>query len=129
MAIVKAIKLLQSKRQNIFIFSDSQAVLKALDSSFTNSKTIAECCKFPNEMATHYRIHLIWVHGHRDIEGNCKADELARIGTTAEILKDDDTIGIPLTTCKMRINQNIIKLAQHTRCNSKVRVHFKLRAF
>ena len=60
-------------------------------------------------MATHYRILLIWVIGHRDI----KAGELARIGTTIEILIDEDTIGIPLATCKMRINQNMIKLAQH----------------
>ena len=62
MAIVEAMKFLQSKRpreQNIFLFSDSQAALRALDSSFTNSKTIAECRKFLNEMATHYRIHLI----------------------------------------------------------------------
>ena len=41
------------------------------------------------------------------------ADEAARIGTTTEILIDEDTIGIPLATCKMRINQKMIKLAQH----------------
>ena len=116
MVIVEAMKLLQSKRsreQNIFLYSDSQAALKAFDSSFSNSKTIAECRKSLNGMATHYRFHLIWVPGHRDIEGNCKADELARTGTTTEILIDENTIGFSLATCKMRISQNMSKFAQH----------------
>ena len=109
MAIAEAMKFLQSKRlreQKIFLFSDNQAALKALDSSFTNSITIAEYRKSLIEMATHYSIHLIWVPGHSDIEGNCKADELARIGTTTtiEILIDENTIGIPLDTCKMCTN-------------------------
>ena len=52
-------------------------------------------------MAIHYRIHLIWVSGHRDIEGNCKTDELA-IGTTTEIIIDENTIGIHLVTCIIR---------------------------
>ena len=70
-------------------------IVKALNSSFTNSKTIAEYRKSLNEMAIHYRIQLIWIPGHRDIEGNCKADELARIGTTTQILLDEDMIGMP----------------------------------
>jgi len=44
---------------DIFIFSDSQAALRALDSYTTNSKTIFECRNSPNEMATHLRINLI----------------------------------------------------------------------
>ena len=47
-------------------------------------------------MAKHYNITLIWVAGHQDIEGNYIADELARKGTTAEILQGKDTIGMPL---------------------------------
>jgi len=72
---------------DIFIFSDSQAVLRALDSYTTNSKTICECRKPFNEMATHLRINLIWVPGHHNFEGNCIAVELARHGTIADILR------------------------------------------
>jgi len=78
----------------IFIFSDSQAALRALDSCTTYSKTISEWRKSLNEMATHQRINLIWA-GHRNIEGNCIADELARQGTTA----DKNTVGMPMATC------------------------------
>jgi len=38
---------------DIFIFSDSQAALRAIDSFTTNSKTISECRKPLNEVATH----------------------------------------------------------------------------
>ena len=69
--------------------------LKTFDSSFTSPKTTAKCRKSLNEMAAHYRIHLIWAPGHRDIAGNCKAYELARIGTTTVILINEYTIGIP----------------------------------
>jgi len=37
---------------DIFIFSDSQAALRTLDSYTTNSKTISECRKSPNEMGS-----------------------------------------------------------------------------
>jgi len=77
---------------DIFIFSDSQEALRALDSYTTNSKTISECRKSLNEMAAHLRINLIWVPGHRNIEGNCIADELASQGTTADILRNKDTV-------------------------------------
>jgi len=50
-------------------------------------------------MVTHLRINLIWVPGHRNIEGNCIADELARQGTTADILRDKDTVGMSMATC------------------------------
>jgi len=44
---------------DIFIFSDSQAALRALESYTTSSKTISECRKCLHEMATHVRINLI----------------------------------------------------------------------
>ena len=43
-------------------------------------------------MAKHYRITLIWIPGHQDIQGNCVADALARKGTTVEFLQGKDTI-------------------------------------
>ncbi|XP_044248539.1 uncharacterized protein [Drosophila takahashii] len=97
----------------IFIFSDSQAALRALDSYSTNSLTISECRKSLNEMATHLRISLIWVPGHRNIEGNCIADELARQGTTTDILRDKDTVGMPIATCKLLLKQRLYTLSNN----------------
>jgi len=98
---------------DIFIFSDSQAALRALDSYTTNSKTISECRKSLNEMAYHLRINLIWVPGHRNIEGNCIADERARQGTTADMLRDKDTAGMPMATCKLLLRQRLYTLSNN----------------
>jgi len=98
---------------DIFIFSDSQATVRALDSYTTNSKTISECRKSLNDMATHLRINLIWVPGHRNIEGNCIADELARYGKTADILRDKDTLGMPMATCKLYLSQRLYTLSNN----------------
>jgi len=91
MAIQEAMSHLNTSEHHdtdIFILSDSQAALRALDSYTTNSTTISECRKSLNEMATHLRINLIWVPGHHVIEGNCIVDELAR--QAADILRDKD---------------------------------------
>jgi len=96
--------------KDIFIFSDSQAALRALDSYTTNSKTISECRKSLNEMATHLRTNLIWVSGHQNIEGNCIADELARQGTT-DILRDKDTLS--KATCKLHLRQRLYTLSNN----------------
>jgi len=98
---------------DIFIFSDSQADLRALDFYTTNSKTISECRKSLNEMATHLRNKLIWVPGDRNIEGNCIADELARQETTADILRDKDTVGMPMATCKLHLGQRLYTLSNN----------------
>jgi len=84
MAIQEAMTHLDTSEHHdtdIYIFSDSQAALGALDFYTTNSATISECRKSLNEMATRLRIYLIWVPGRRNIEGICIADELARQGT------------------------------------------------
>ena len=71
-----------------------------------------ECHRSLNEMAKHYKISLIWVSGHQDIEGNCIADELARKGTIIEIHQEKDTI-IPIGTCRLLINQKTLRQAEH----------------
>jgi len=93
---------------DIFIFSDSQATLRALDSYTTNSKTISECRKSLNDMATHLRINLIWVPG-----GNCIADELVRQATTADILRNKDTVCMPMASCKLLLRQRLYTLSNN----------------
>jgi len=70
MAIQEAMVHLDTSEHHdidIFIFLDSQAALRALDYYTTNSKTISECLKSLNEMATHLRTKLIWVPGQLHI--------------------------------------------------------------
>jgi len=109
MAIQEAMSLLDTSKHHdtdIYILSDSQAALRALDSYTANSATIFESRKSLHEMATHLSINLIWVPGHRNIEGNCIAEQVARQWTNADILRDKDTVGMmPKATCKLSNNR------------------------
>jgi len=58
-----------------------------------------------HEMANQFTISLIWVPGHRDIIGNCIADELARQGTIKPLLLGKENVGKPMATCKLNINK------------------------
>jgi len=47
------------------------------------------------------------------IEGNRIADELAWQGTTADILRDKDTVGMPMATCKLFLMQRLYTLSNN----------------
>ena len=56
-------------------------------------------------------ICLCWGPGLRDIPGNCKADELAREGTTTELQSLHNDYGIPIATFKLKFEEESIKEA------------------
>jgi len=64
-------------------------------------------------MANQFTISLIWVPGHRDIVGNCIADELARQGTTKPLRPGEENVGMPMATCKLNIKKLILLTSQH----------------
>jgi len=88
------------------IYSDSQAAIKSIYSTNTNSRTIADFRRSLHEMANQFTISVIWVPGHRDIVGNCIADELARQGTTKPLQPGEENVGMPMATCKLNIKNH-----------------------
>ena len=113
-AIQEALTIVKESQigtDNINIFSDSQAAIKSLSSMTFNSKIAIDCRRSLDEMAEQFNINLIWVPGHTDVKGNCIADDLARKGTTVQILPDKERIGIPLATCKLNIKNSFLKAA------------------
>ena len=70
--------------------------LKSVASVSINSQIVHDCRSSLNEMTEQFNIHLIWVPGHRDIPGNCKADELAKNGTLLPNVRQKHNIGTPL---------------------------------
>jgi len=60
---------LSLQRGHLNIYSDSQAAIKSIYSTNTNSRTIADCRKSLHEMANQFTISLIWFPGHREVVG------------------------------------------------------------
>jgi ribonuclease HI len=66
------------ENRNIYILSDSQAAIKALDKHQITSNLFWDCHQSLTQLARHNRVQLIWVPGHDGIVGNETADQLAR---------------------------------------------------
>jgi hypothetical protein len=80
--------------RNIYILSDSQAAIKALDSFQINSKLVWDCHQSLVKLAEHNRVQLVWVPGHMGIDGNQIADQLARQGSSHPLIGPEPALGI-----------------------------------
>jgi ribonuclease HI len=69
------------KGKNIFIFSDSQAAIKALTHHIIKANTVRECSERLNLLGSENTVRISWVPGHEGITGNETADKLAKEGT------------------------------------------------
>lgn len=92
------------RNKNINICTDSQACLKALKSHSFTSRLMIECLKRVTEISETNNVSLVWVPGHRDIEGNEKADKLARDGSLTPFLGPEPAFGL-----SYRVQKTIIR--------------------
>ena len=83
------------KGANINICSDSQAALKALRAFTYESRSVSECLDTLTALAKSNKVNLIWVPGHEGIEGNEKADELAKKGANCPFVGPEPFNGVP----------------------------------
>jgi ribonuclease HI len=58
------------KERNIYIVSDNQAAIKALNNFQINSKLVCDCHQSLVELAKHTRVQLVWVLGHMGTDTN-----------------------------------------------------------
>jgi ribonuclease HI len=78
--------VLECFKRNIYIFSDSQAAIKALDNSEIYPKLVRDCHQSPMVVAEHNNVQLLSVPGHKD-ECYKIADQLAKRGLAAPIYR------------------------------------------
>ena len=77
---------------DILIYSDSQATIKALNGNFIKSKLVWETITLLNEAIRYSGVSSItisWIKGHAGYKGNEQADQLAAIGATLPIIASD----------------------------------------
>jgi ribonuclease HI len=97
------------KNRNIYILSDSQAAIKALDKDQITSKLVSECHQSLIQLARHNRVQLIWVPGHDSITGNKTADHLSRTGSEHPFTGPESACGISFEVAKRVMNKKHIK--------------------
>ena len=110
----------------MFVFC--QAALRALDSPHITSRPVLICRIFLEDIAMQRNLCICsyaMVPGCRDIPANCKADELAREGTTTELQSLHD-YGIPIATLKLKFEEESIKEANLSWLNTSVYKQLKL---
>lgn len=84
-AIAMAARLISEFRicsSDISFFVDSQAAIMALRSNNIRSKVVSNCHKELDALCEQHKVTICWVPGHKGIEGNEKADELAKRGAS-----------------------------------------------
>lgn len=128
-AILKAMHYIEDmkwKHKNIFVFSDSQAALKALANPCVSSYLVRECKDFINLIGSCNNISLAWVPGHQGIVGNEIADELARKGSNERLLGPEPSFGLSAATVKYRISAWVDSQHKHRWCFTAGSRHTKV---
>ena len=67
------------KEHRAIIYTDSQALIKALAKSYTNSKLINKLHDNLNLVSSNHLLYIEWIPGHEGHHGNETADKLANI--------------------------------------------------
>ena len=118
-AIYRASKLLKDilttpnyKNHRVIIYTDSQALIKSLQKSYTFSKTVLKVHNSLNSLAKSHPTSIEWIPGHEGHKGNEIADKLAncRKPNFDETLNTEKTnLPQPLPFFKRRIYDHIQK--------------------
>ena len=87
---------------DIVIFSDAKSVLEALENENSKDQTIRKLSRtIGNVIADHnINITLQWIPGHTNIQGNERADTLAKQGARCPQLNNTATINTAKQTIK-----------------------------
>jgi ribonuclease HI len=79
--------------KDVVIYSDSRSALRALSSCKFSARSVLKSRLALETLAERNKVSLMWVPGHSGIEGNEKADVLARAGSNADFVGPEPALG------------------------------------
>jgi len=100
-AILECVRMVEEMgiRGGITICSDSQAAIKALAARRVCSRLVLECRRELDKAGRSREVVLRWVRGHSGVEGNERADALARRGAEMAPVGQEPVVGLAWATC------------------------------
>jgi hypothetical protein len=87
-------------RQQIIIYSDSQAAINAISTQRTKSSLVAECISNLNQLASLTPVKIQWTKAHVGTTGNETADWLAKQGAKQRIIGPEPGLPVAAGLCK-----------------------------
>ena len=113
-----AVTLVEEKTQdysNVYLFTDNQAAIQAIESPKQQSgqyiiKSILDRIDKIYEAKPTSNIHIKWVPGHKDIEGNEQADQAAKTAATSSTMPPN----IRMKSAQNRLIQSMTKTKWET---------------
>ena len=112
-AIKKAAQFLLNQGilgKHIYFWSDSQAGLNTLNNTKIKSKLVDETLSALYRLTWVNKIRLRWIPGHCDIEGNERADQLAKGAVLRETIAPDAP-HLPSCYVASKINKKVMELS------------------
>ena len=95
--------------EKIIILVDSQAAILAIQNNIVKSHTVLTRIKNLNILGKDNHVTIAWTPSHTGIQGNEKADILAKSGSALNCLGLEPFISIPYASCRAAIKDWSIK--------------------
>ena len=95
--------------EKIIILVDSQAAILAIQNNIVKSNTVLTCIKNLNILDEDNDVTIAWTPGHTGIQGNEKADILAKSGSALNCSGAEPFISIPYASCRAAIKDRSVK--------------------
>jgi len=94
----------------ITFFSDSQAAIRAISSTNITSVMVLDTTNQLNKLATRNTVEIRWIPGHKGVQGNETADEMARKGSAAQPIGPEPFLPIPQSLIQKQIHDYLFRL-------------------
>ena len=102
-------ELQQEVNQSICICLDSQGALKAIRANKITSRLASETVDALQVISLHNSVRLLWVPGHCNIEGNERADWLAKQAAETDFTGPEPAVGYSVDSASLDVHKWAIK--------------------